>query len=306
MGAGAALAEAARAVANTAGPSVVRIGQHGGRGCGVVIGDGLVLTNAHNLRDGTTQVTFADGRAVQAAAAGVDVDGDIAVLSVDTAGAPTIQWADAAPVAGDLAFALTQPARGGTRITFGMVSGVERAFRGPRGRRVSGSVEHTAPLARGSSGSALVDEDGRLIGINTNRLGEGFYLALPTDADLRSRVDALGRGESPARVTLGVGLAPATVARKLRASVGLPERDGLLVRVVQDGSPAATAGIRQGDLIVAAGGAPVTNVDDLYDVLDASATTGTLVLLVVRGTDELEVRVSFAEDGEAAADEGSV
>lgn len=298
MGAGAALAEAARAVADTAGPSVVRIGRHGGRGCGVVIGDGLVLTNAHNLRNGTTQVTFADGRAVQAAAAGVDVDGDIAVLNVDTAGAPAIQWADAAPAAGDLAFAVAQPARGGTRITFGMVSGVERAFRGPRGRRVSGSVEHTAPLARGSSGSALVDDEGRLVGLNTNRLGEGFYLALPADADLRARTDALSRGESPRRVTLGVGLAPSSVARKLRASVGLPEREGVLVRVVQDGSPAAAAGIRQGDLIVAAGGAPVTDVDDLYDVLDAAATTGTLALQVVRGTDELEVRVSFAEDGE--------
>jgi serine protease Do len=303
MGAASALAEAARAVAESAGPSVVRIGRHGGRGCGVVIGDGLVLTNAHNLRDGTTQVTFADGRAVQAAATGVDIDGDIAVLSVDTGDAPAIAWADALPVAGDLAFAVAQPARGGTRISFGMVSGVERAFRGPRGRRVSGSVEHTAPLARGSSGSALVDDGGRLVGLNTNRIGEGFYLALPADADLRSRVDALGRGESPQRVTLGVGLAPASAARKLRASVGLPERDGLLVRVVQEGSPAAAAGIRQGDLIVAAGGTSVTNLDDLYDVLDAAATSGTLGLQVVRGTDELEVQVSFAQDGETAADE---
>jgi serine protease Do len=289
------LAEAARAVAEVAGPSVVRIGQHGGRGCGVVIGDGLVLTNAHNLRNATTQVTFADGRAVQAAVSGADIDGDLAVLSVDTAGAPALAWADETPSAGDLTFAVSQSARGGTRITFGMVSAVDRAFRGPRGRRVAGSVEHTAPLARGSSGSPLVDEHGKLVGLNTNRIGEGFYLALPADADLKERVDALARGESPQRVTLGVGLAPAHVARKLRASVGLPQRDGLLVRVVEPGSPATAAGLRQGDLIVAAGGQAVASVDDLYNVLDVAATEGTLAVTVVRGTEEVEVRVSFAE-----------
>jgi serine protease Do len=303
MGAAAELADAAKQVTAVAGPSVVRIGRHGGRGCGVVIGDGLVLTNAHNLRDGTTQVTFADGRAVQAAVSGTDVDGDLAVLSVDTAGAPAIAWADATPTAGDVVFALTQPGSGGTRISFGMISGVERAFRGPRGRRVAGSLEHTAPLAKGSSGSPVVDGDGKLVGLSTNRLGDGFYLALPADTDLKDRVDALGRGESPQRVTLGVGLAPSTVARKLRASVGLPARDGLLVRVVQDGSPAGLAGIKAGDLIVGAAGNPVASVDALYDVLDVAATDGTLALQIVRGAEELDVRVSFAGEADSAASE---
>jgi serine protease Do len=303
MGSAAALAEAAKNVADVTSPSVVRIGRHGGRGCGLVIADGLVLTNAHNLRDGTTQVTFADGRTAQAAVTGIDVDGDLAVLGVETEGVAALPWADTVPSAGDLVFTVAQSARGGNRVTFGMVSAVDRAFRGPRGRRVAGSVEHTAPLARGSSGSPLVDEDGRLVALNTNRIGEGFYLALPADSDLRERVDALARGESPSRVTLGVGLAPASVARKLRASVGLPERDGLLVRVVEPGSPAANAGIKQGDLIAAAGGRSITGVDDLYDVLDAAALDGTLAVTIVRGADELEVRVSFAAASDGAASE---
>src|SRR5215204_4189727 len=84
-----------RHVSERAAPSVVRIGRHGGRGCGVVVGDGLVLTNAHNLRDRTTQVTFADGRAAQGRAAGVDLDGDLTVLQVDTGGAPAVTWATA-------------------------------------------------------------------------------------------------------------------------------------------------------------------------------------------------------------------
>src|SRR5690606_38861161 len=84
-------------VVEAAAPSVVRIGRHGGRGCGVVVGEGLVLTNAHNLRDRTTEVTFAGGRAVQGRAAGVDLDGDLTVLRVDTGEAPPLPWA---PVGG--------------------------------------------------------------------------------------------------------------------------------------------------------------------------------------------------------------
>jgi S1-C subfamily serine protease len=74
------------------------------------------------------------------------------------------------------------------------VSAVARAFRGPGGRRIEGSVEHTAPLAPGSSGGALLDASGKLVGINTNRIGEGFYLALPADAALRDRIDAARPG----------------------------------------------------------------------------------------------------------------
>ena len=113
---------------------------------------------------------------------------------------------------------------------------------------MAGAVEHTAPLMPGSSGGPVVDLDGRLLGINTNRLGNGFYLAIAADAALRDRVTALGRGESPTRRRLGVGLAPSHVARRLRRAVGLPERDGLLVREVEEDSPAAKAGIAEGDL----------------------------------------------------------
>ena len=83
------------------------------------------------------------------------------------------------------------------------------------------------------------------------------------------------------------------------------EREGLLVRVFEPGSPAAAAGLRQGDLIVAAGSGAVSSVDDLYDVLDRAATEGTLALTVVRGTDDIEVQVSFTDATYAPAEEGS-
>jgi serine protease Do len=290
------LEQAVREVAERAGPSVVGIGRGRGRGSGIVLADGLVATNAHNIRGEEATVVFAGDRSAVGRVAGVDVDGDLAVIAVDTGGAPPIAWADAEARVGSAVFALANPG-GQLRTTFGLVSAVGRAFRGPRGRRIAGSVEHTAPLPRGASGGPVVDRAGRLLGIDTNRLGDGFYLALPADAELRQRLDALGRGEATARPRLGVGIAPARVARHLRRAVGLPERDGLLVRVVEDGGPADRAGLRAGDLVVEAGDRAVADADELYDVLDQLGQDQTLALRVVRGADELTVTVRFGDGG---------
>jgi serine protease Do len=293
-----ALDELSQSITRLAGavaPSVVGIGSRL-RGSGVVVADGQVLTNAHNLRGDEVTVTFADGRSAPGKLAGIDVDGDLAVIAIDTAGAPALAWADGdGPAIGTVVFAAAATASGGPRVTFGTISAVERSFRGPGGRQIGGSVEHTAPLAPGSSGSPLLDADGRLVGLNTNRIGEGFYLALPADASLRSRVEALGRGESVSRPRLGIAVAPARVSRHLRESVGLPARDGVLVRGVEDDSPAARAGIRDGDLIVEIGGQAVTEADQLQEIL--ATTPMPFEVKVVRGTDERTVSVG----GEASA-----
>jgi len=288
------LSRAATSALEKVAPSVVRIGRHGGRGCGVVAGEGLIVTNAHNLRGDETLVTFADGRQEVASVAGVDIDGDLAVIRADTAGAPAVTWSSDSASTGDVVFAVSRTLGGGERVSFGMVSGTERAFRGPRGRRIKGSLEHAAPLPRGSSGSPVVSLDGTVIGLNTNRLGDGFYLAIPADRELQDRVSGLAAGQTRARRRLGVGLAPAHVSRALRRSVGLDERDGLLVRVLEDDSPAATAAIRQGDLLVSVNGNPLSNADDLFDALDGAPDE--VRIGIVRGTEELEVTVQFADN----------
>jgi serine protease Do len=297
------LEQAVGQVAGQVGGAVVGIGRGWGRGSGVVVADGRIVTNAHNLRGDQVTVVFADGRAATGQVQGVDVDGDLAVVAVDTAGATPVTWADegSSLAVGAVVFALANPG-GRLRITAGMVSSVDRAFRGPRGRRIAGSIEHTAPLARGSSGGPVVNRAGQLVGLNTHRLGEGFYLALPADAELRRRIDGLARGESPTRPRLGVGIAPAGVARKLRRAVGLPEREGLLVRVVEEGSPAHAAGVEAGDLIVSVDGQPVTDADQLYGALDR-VSGQRLALGIVRGVDERTVTVSFGSD--APRDVGS-
>jgi S1-C subfamily serine protease len=290
-------------VAERVAPSVVRIGRHGGRGCGVVVGEGLVLTNAHNLRSATTQVTFADGRSLQSRAQGVDADSDLVVLSVDTGDAPALEWGDGEVDLGAPVFAVAS-IPDGHRVTVGTVSAIGRSFRGPRGRLIPGGIEHTAPLARGSSGGPIVDADGRLLGITTLRLGDGFSIAQPAGPALRQRVDALSEGREPRRRLLGIGAAPGHVARRMRQAVGLPERDGVLVRAVEPGSPAERAGLRQGDLLTAAGGTDVTDIDALAAVLDGLGDGETLALHVVRGTEELDVVVHFDDTEDAASDVG--
>ena len=292
------LEEATRRVAEQVGPSVVGLGRGWGLGSGVVIGEDRVLTNAHTLRGDEVTVTFADGRRERARVAAADVDADVAVLAVETGAASSLEWGeDGAAGVGTPVFALANPGGRGLRVTFGLVSATGMSFRGPRGRRVGGSIEHTAPLVRGSSGGPLVDQDGRLLGINTLRLEGSLILALAADAAFRESVEALARGEAPARVRLGVALAPPRAARRMRRAVGLPERDGLLVRAVGDATPASAAGIAEGDLIVAAGGEPVGRVDDLFRVLDRVDPGGTLELGIVRGVDDRTVAVSLAGDG---------
>jgi serine protease Do len=278
-------------LATGVGRSVVGIGTRWGAGSGVVLSSGKVLTNAHNLRREEVTVTFSDGREAAGKPVGIDVDGDLAVVAVDTADAPEIEWSQITPAIGMAVFALSNPGGRGLRVTFGLVSGTDRSFRGPRGRRIAGSIEHTAPLLPGSSGGPTVDDEGRLLGINTNRLGEGFYLAIPADDGLRRRLDSLAAGEAPKRLRLGLGLAPGHVARGLRRAVGLPDIDGLLVRVVEEGGPGDAAGIKEGDLLTAAGGRGLESADDLYEVLQAAAPEASLELAVVRGTDELTIQV---------------
>src|SRR5690349_7533647 len=283
-------------LAESAGASVVGIGQRWGVGSGIVLGEGRVLTNAHNIRGDKATVTFADGRTAEGTVGGHDVDGDLAVVQADTGQVAALPWATGEPAIGMPVFALANPGGRGLRVTFGTVSGIDRSFRGPRGLRITGSLEHTAPLLPGSSGGPVLDAAGQLLGINTNRLGEGFYLAIPADETLQRRVDALARGESVRAPQLGITITPGHLARRMRRAVGLPDAEGLLVRDVADDSPAARAGLARGDLITAVAGQPVRTVDDLSGALQTAGDT--IELNVLRGTDERSIQVALGPNSQ--------
>lgn len=281
--------------AERAGSAVIGLGQGWGRGSGFVVSAGRILTNAHNLRGDEVTVTFNDGRREAGRVLASDQDLDLAVIEADTAGVEPLEWAEdveSLPI-GRSVFALANPGGRGLRVTPGFVSSTARSFRGPRGRRINGAVEHTAPLPRGSSGGPLVDGAGRLLGVNAVRADGGLILAIPADRGVRDRVEALSRGEAPKRAHLGVAIAPPRVARRLRRAVGLPERDGILIRAVERGSAADRAGLERGDLIVAVAGREVERLEALYEALDGSQAGGQLELTIVRGADERTVSVGL-------------
>ena len=286
--------ETVQRIADDIGPSVVGVGRRGPHGSGVVVSDGTVLTNAHNIRRDMITVTFSDGRTERGRVLGADYDADLAVVAVDTNDLPPIDTGDSDVNLGTPVVALANPGGMGLRVTVGYVSGTERSFRGPRGRKIKGSLEHTAPLLPGSSGGPVVDKDGRLLGINTNRLGEGFYLAIPSGDHLTETVDRLREGNPAGGVRLGVGVAPNEVVRKLRRSVGLDEIDGLLIRNTEEGSAAAAAGIREGDVLTSLNGVDLHSIDDLYESLASTSAGDTVRAALVRGVEELTVDVEFA------------
>lgn len=289
------LEEATASVAERAGASTVGIRAGWRTASGALVGPGRVLTCAHGIRTDDVGVTLPDGTAVPGRLAGVDAAGDLAVVEADTGRAPVIEWSRETPRLGNVVFALARLGDGGLRVTAGAVSALDRSFRGPRGRRIAGSIEHTAAVARGSAGGPLVDAGGRLVGLSSVRLDGGLVLALAADAELEARAEALSRGEAPVRRSLGVAVVSSRAARRMRRAVGLGEREGLLVREVAADGPAAAAAVEPGDLIVAAGGRAISSVDDLHAALDSHEDGAPLALTLVRG--EAERTVDVALDG---------
>src|SRR4051794_41175210 len=144
MGALQEIQDAVQGTAERVGPSVVGLGRGFRFATGVVVADGLVVTNAHNVRAAEGVVTLPDGRQVPGRVVGADLDGDVAVIGADTEGAQAIAWEPGdAPVTGTPVLALAHPGGRGLRVTLGFVAGTGRSFRGPRGRRIAGTVEHT-------------------------------------------------------------------------------------------------------------------------------------------------------------------
>jgi serine protease Do len=287
-GAGAEIA----AVAERFGSAVVGVGRGWRVGSGFVVAPGSVLTAARHVDREATTVTLADGTRATADLHALDRDRGLALLSIDTGDAPALEFAeDFDGAIGTPVFALANPGGRGLRVTAGFVAAAPRDLRAPGGRRLSGAIEHTASLPKGSAGGPLLGADGKVAGINLLRGDGGLIVALGASG-LREAASRLTRGESSERPVLGVAVAPPWVARKMRRAVGLPEREGLLVRGVEEGGPADRAGLARGDLIVAAAGAELDGLDALYRALEEAAKDG-LELTVVRGSDERNVKVDL-------------
>ncbi len=219
---------------NQVGPGVVGVRWGRRRASGVVVAQDRVVV-LRQARPGPVEVAVA-GQSPQAGEpVGSDRRRGLAVLAAPTGDVAAAPWADAPPHIGDAVFALANPGGTGLRATEGRVSSEPLTVRGRHGGPVEGVIEHTAPLPRGANGGPLVDSAGALLGLNVLRSDPGLILALPA-AVVRPVVERILGGREQDR-HLGVALAPRRASRKMRAAVGLPERDGLIVRGVEQRRP---------------------------------------------------------------------
>jgi S1-C subfamily serine protease len=160
---------------------VVRVGR---ARCGVIVAPQRVLTVARVGGEQRVVITFSPAATAMGVLTGTGSSEGLASIAVDTSAGEALDRAQAPVRVGQPAFAVT-PSGSGVRVTFGSIATATAPFTTPRGRRIPGTIEHTAPLPSGAAGSALVDAEGQLVAINVDRLGGGLYLAIPTDAWLR-------------------------------------------------------------------------------------------------------------------------
>ena len=306
-----AYSRAVVAVAESVGPSVVSLGVmrrvRGGQvpaGAGSAVAltpDGYLLTSAHVVDRSTRggRATFADGREERFSVVGRDPLSDLAVLSVEgqPLEAATLGRAEDLRV-GQLVVAIGNPQGLGGSVTAGVVSALGRSLpaRSRRaGRIIDNVIQTDASLNPGSSGGALADSRGRVVGVSTAVAGVGLGLAVPINDSTQRVIHDLIRDGRVRRAYLGIAGGPRPVPPKDRGRAGA-ERCVEVVEVVE-GSPAALAGIRAEDLILAVDGAQVTRVEDLQRLMVADLIGVPVTVRLLRAGRMLEVELTPAELG---------
>jgi S1-C subfamily serine protease len=276
-----------------------------GAGSGVVVSaDGVIVTNAHVVAGADSiEVTFSDGTTEDATVLGADPTHDLAVLDVDATDLPTATLgdSDALSVGDDVvaignALALT----GGPTVTTGIVSALDRTIvtqdaAGGGGNRLQHLIQTDAAINPGNSGGPLVDSQGRVVGINTAVAGgaENIGFAIPA-SEAEPVIEELRQGRVPSSARLGIEVTDVTpdVADQL----GVDVQEGAVVGAVADGSAAADAGIRAGDVIVSFDGDPVATADDLVTAVRSHEPGDEVDVEVVRqsGTETVTVTLGRA------------
>lgn len=258
-------------VVQAVGPSVASItvrGERGreGSGSGVVIGDRVLVTNAHVAgRASKVVVAFADGTQMEAAVVGLDRLSDLAVLRTGEDTPSPVPFGDAATLqVGQLVVAIGNPMGLAGSVTTGIVSGLGRslpAHSGSHTRIIEDVIQTDAALNPGNSGGALVDTAARLVGVNTAVAGMGLGLAVPINATTRQILRALLEDGHVRRSFLGIAVMPAPLPPALAERLG--RSHGVRLAQVEAGSPGDRAGLRAGDLVVTIGDQPVDDAQAL-------------------------------------------
>jgi S1-C subfamily serine protease len=285
-----AVVEAAERVSpSVAAVEVLRGGRTRGSGSAVAITpDGFLLTSAHVVAGGDgVRATFHDGRVLGAEVRGRDPLSDLAVLRTHDGELAAAELGDASRLrVGQLVVAIGNPHGFGGSVTAGVVSALGRSLptrAGATMRVVDDVIQTDAALNPGNSGGALADSHGRVVGINTAVAGIGLGLAVPINGVTREIVASLMRDGRVRRAYLGIAGGPRPLPPRVARELGT--RDGIEIVEVVEGSPAAAAGLRPGDIVVAIDGEPVALPKDIQRRMLADAIgTPTHIELVRDGT----------------------
>ena len=293
-------------VAQTLAPSVANLRvskrMRGGRyvdggGSGFVITrDGYLLTSAHVVEGARRGIhaLFVDGREEAVELVGADPLSDLAVLRASADGLVAAELGDAERLlVGQLVVAIGNPYGFTSSVTAGVVSALGRSLPTRAGRIVDNVIQTDAALNPGNSGGALADGRGHVVGVNTAVAGIGLGLAVPVNAATRRIVSALMRDGRFRRAYIGIAGGPRPLPPRLAAR--REQRAGVEVVDVVEGSPAARAGLRAEDLVVALGGSPVTSAGDLQLLMTEELIGSPVDVVVIRGGRELTLELVPAE-----------
>ena len=254
--------------------------------------DGYLLTNSHVVA-GTRQgfAVFADGSRMELELVGADPLSDLAVVHGSRPKVRPAEFGDAESLrVGQLVVAVGNPLGLAGSVTAGVVSGLGRAipvWSGGNRRVIEDVIQTDAALNPGNSGGALADTHSRIVGINTAVAGAGLGLAIPINATTRRIISALLTDGRVRRAYLGLVSTPIQLGPSAVIRTG--QRQGLRVVEVLPGSPAGKAGLSAGDIIVTAGGHPVSNAESLQRLLFADAIGQPLDVAVLRDGTELHL-----------------
>jgi S1-C subfamily serine protease len=290
------------------GPSVVKIDVRGkavatprgpyhprGSGSGFVFTpDGFVLTNSHVVHDAAIiKVVLHDGRESPATLVGEDPHTDLAVLRIDAPNLVAAELGDSSAIkVGQVVIAVGNPLGFSATVTAGVVSALARSFRAQSGRLIDDVIQTDAALNPGNSGGPLVDSRGRVVGVNTAVIlpaqGICFAISVNTAKWVAARLIKDGK---ITRSYIGVAGQNVPLPRRLVRFYKLEQESGVMVAGVEEGSPAAKAGLEEGDIVIGFAGKKVTDIDDLHRQLTEERVGKEFGLVYLRGAERTETVV---------------
>ncbi|NIH85168.1 S1C family serine protease [Amycolatopsis granulosa] len=285
-------------MASQAQPSVVKILTPGGNGSGVVYtADGLILTNEHVVRGASAvQVAFADGQRLGGTVRAADAVTDLALVAVPRTGLPPARFQAALPQTGELLIVIGSPLGFENSVTAGVVSGLHREIPGSAAetQALVDLIQTDAPISPGSSGGGVFNAGGEIVGISeayippqAGAVSLGFAIPAATAVDVAEQLRTTGRARHAF-----AGLEPAQLTPQIAAQLRLPRSDGVIAAAIVPGGPAATAGLRPGDVITRVDDAVVATPEDFLVQL-RRREPGQVITLTFHGPDGRDVSASL-------------